>query len=64
MVFDDNPDMTATDVFHFDVAAARITYLLNKKRRGQPATHAPAVRPDPLVKPDQELPALLRRQAE
>lgn len=51
--------MTATDVFKFDLEAARLEYLLRKKREGQPVTVPPA--PDA---PNSELPHFLRRQAD
>lgn len=54
-------DMTATDIFRFDIHAARLTYLLNKRRRGEPVMHAPPV---PAVPVNDELPALMRRQAD
>ena len=60
----DNPDMTATDIFHFDVQAARLTYLLSKRRRGEPMTHAPAVPADPIAPTNDEIPSLLKRQAD
>lgn len=60
----DNPDMTATDIFRFDINAARLTYLLNKRRRGEPVMHAPPVPADPTAPTNDELPSLLRHQAD
>jgi hypothetical protein len=60
---DNDPDMTATDVFRFDINAARLTYLLNKRRRGEAVTHVPQVPADPMAPTNEELPALLHRQA-
>lgn len=58
-------DMTATDVFLFDVQAARVTYLLNKKRRGEKVTRMPQIPADRNAAfDDAELPGLLRNQAE
>ena len=60
----ENSDMTATDIFRFDIHAARLTYLLNKRRRGEPVTNAPPVPADPRAPTNDALPTLLRRQAE
>lgn len=56
-------DMSATDVFKFDVQRARIRYLRNKRLLGEPieTIDAPAQVRE-LFEP--ELPALLRKQAE
>ena len=59
-----NNDMTATDIFRFDINAARLTYLLNKRRRGEPVTHMTPVPVDPARPTNDELPSLLRRQAD
>lgn len=56
-------EMSATDVFRFDIIAARLMYLLNKRRRGEAVTHVPQVPTDPTAPTNEELPALLRRQA-
>lgn len=61
---DNDLDITATDVFRFDINAARLTYLLNKRRRGEIVTHVPPVPADPAAPTNEELPLLLRRQAE
>jgi hypothetical protein len=61
---DNDHDTTATDVFRFDINAARLTYLLNKRRRGEVVTHVPLVPADPTAPTNEELPALLRRQAQ
>lgn len=57
-------DFTATDIFRIDVQTARVEYFLNKKRRGEHATQAPACPPDPSVQADPEIPAFLKRQAD
>lgn len=61
---DSHDEMTATDVFKFDMQAARLTYLLSKRRKGEPAHGFPPMPPDPLVQNDPETPAFLRRQAD
>lgn len=57
-------DMSATDIFRFDINAARVTYLLNKRRRGQPATLPPDVPTDRRAPTNEELPQLMKRQAD
>lgn len=56
----DERDMTATDVFKFDIEAARLEYLLTKKRQGKACAETPPV---PSA-PNSELPHFLRRQAD
>lgn len=60
---DDDKDMTATDIFKFDVQAARLNYLRNKRIRGEPlqVVDAPAQVRE-MFEP--ELPAFLKKQAD
>lgn len=67
----DDLDMSATDIFVFDVKAAKLTYLLNKRKRNEPVVlidvpkkvremfDAPGF--DPF---DPTQPSFLRRQAD
>lgn len=56
-------DMSATDVFKFDVQTARLNYLRSKRLRGEPlqVVDAPAKVRD-MFEP--ELPAFLQKQAD
>lgn len=56
-------DMSATDILIFDVKAAELTYLLNKKKRKEPLEQIPRVTVNTEPQ-DDELPAMLRRQAD
>lgn len=59
----EDKDMSATDVFKFDVQAARLNYLRNKRLRGEAlqVVDAPAKVREMW---DPELPAFLRPQAD
>jgi hypothetical protein len=57
-------DMSATDILRFDVKAAELTYLLNKKKRGEPLQQIPRVTVSKPTPDDSDLPAFLRRQAD
>lgn len=60
---DTRDDMTATDVFIFNVHAAKLEYLLDKRRRGEKVERIPCVPAEPMIQ-NTELPAFLRRQAD
>ncbi len=60
----EDKDMSATDVFKFDVQAARIRYLKTKRDRGEqilPHIDVPAKVREMF---EEELPCFLRRQAD
>lgn len=64
--------MTATDIFRFDLQAAKVTYLRNKRVRGEPLL--PVIDADAQARAmwepttfdpfDPSLPMFLRRQGE
>lgn len=64
-------DMSATDIFAFDVKLARLNYLLNKRKRGEPVMVVDAPKKvremfeAPIYSPfDPSQPMFLRRQAD
>lgn len=60
---EDPIDMTATDIFTFDVKLARVNYLINKRKRGQPVSRCPSVPPEGAQDGD-EVSMFHKRQAE